>query len=211
MELSKIEDEIEYFELLPVSFTTELQADLEIILTEILNNNHIHHKLQSYVIEAFQKNIFIFNNFVHRNILKFPDNFKLERKVTDKYIQVDVNAMIKQLVERQRLVIQLKKELVGIEQELRYQTNKNNGYKSLLANKQIFNDLCTEANDIKRFLKDTSELFERYKTSCNKKDTEFDKLMEYKNIKSEFYRNERDRLMRTADFDVLENFNNNLK
>jgi len=205
------EDEIEYFGFLPVSFTTELQSDLDAALNEILSNNRLHGKVQSFIVESFRKNIFIFNNFVLRNILKFPPNFRLERKITDKSIAVDIKDMVDLVVAKQKQILELKQELSNLEKELANHTDRNNGYKQLLSNRDNFNDLCTGAKEIKSFLKDTSELYEKYKTNCMRKDAEFDKLMEYKNIKSEYYKTERDRLLEIADFEVLENFNNKLK
>lgn len=210
MELRNIEDEIEYFELLPLTFTTELQKELEEALTDILQGCHTHHKVQSHILGSFKKNLFIFSNFVLRNILKFPTNFKLERKVTDKFIQADINGLVAKLGEKQSQVLDLRRQIVAVEKKIRQETDRNNGYRSLLQNRAHFNDMCTGAREIKRFLKETSSLYEKYKSSYPRKDNEFDRLMEYKNIKSEYYRNERDRLFEVADFDTLEHINKNM-
>lgn len=210
MELHNIEDEIEYFELLPLSFTTELQKDLEEALTDVLQSHHAHHKVQTHVLGSFKRNLFIFSNFVLRNILRFPANFKLERKITDKFIQADVGEMINKMIERQLQVQDLRRQIAAMEEKVRRETDRNNGYRSLLENKAYFNDMCTGAKEIKKFLKETGSLYERYKSSCPRRDNEFDRLMEYKNIKSEYYRNERDKLLEVADFDILEHINKSI-
>lgn len=210
MELHNIEDEIEYFELLPLTFTTELQKELEEALTDILQGYHVHHKVQTHILGSFKKNLFIFSNFVLRNILKFPANFKLERKVTDKFIQTDVNGLVDKVAEKQSQISDLRRQVVAMEERIRLEVDKNNGYRSLLQNRTQFNDLCTGAREIKRFLKETSNLYEKYKSSHPRRDNEFDRLMEYKNIKSEYYRNERDRLLEVADFGTLEHINKNM-
>lgn len=201
------QDEIEYFGFLAVSFTTDLREELNECLNDIFQSSHLHQKLQSHITESFKKNFFIFNNFVLRNILKFPANFKLERKVTDKTIEADASAMILTLIEKQNRIVELKNQLYQIKGKIAVQENRRNGYKNLLENKGRFLDMCTGAKEIKHFLKETNELFEKCRTGVKRKDSEFEKLMEYKNIKSEYYRTERQKLLEICDFDTLEYLN----
>lgn len=200
-------DEIEFFGFLPVSFTNELQEELQECLNDIAQHYHIHHKIQSYISDAFKKNIFIFSNFVLRNILKFPANFKLERKVTDKTIQEDIPALLREIHEKQTRIITIKGQLAELKQKISIQNERCNGYKKLLENKARFYDMCTGAREINSFLKENNDLLEKYQSIGKKRECEFEKLMEYKNIKSEYYRSERDKLLDVADFDILENMN----
>lgn len=203
-------DEIEYFEFLPISFTNELQEELQESLKDIVQNYHLHHKIQSYIQDSFKKNFFIFSNFVLRNILKFPDNFKLERKVTDKTICVDINEMGRNLIEKQKKILELSKTISELKSKINVQMNRNNGYKNLLKNKDKFNDLCTGAKEMKAFMRETNDLFEKYQSIGKRKEGEFERLMEYKNIKNEYYKNERAKLLEIADFETLETLNKNL-
>lgn len=203
-------DAIEFFGFIPISFTNELQKELQTALEDITQNYHLHHKIQTYIFDSFNKNIFIFNNFVLRNILKFPSNFKLERKITDKTIQANVSEMIQNLYQKQEKILQLKTTIFNIKKRLAIQKCRNDGYKSLLQNKNNFLDQCTGAKEIKRFLKETSELLEKYQNVGKRRDCEFEKLMEYKNIKSEYYKNERNKLLEIADFETLETINKNI-
>ena len=41
----------------------------------------------------------------------------------------------------------------------------------------------------------------------NKKESNFDKLLEYKNIKNEYYKNEKNRLLEIASIETLEKLN----
>lgn len=204
------QDEIEYFGFLAVAFTTDLREELQESLNEVFHNTHVHQKIQSHINESFKKNFFIFNNFVLRNILKFPANFKLERKVTDKTIDTDVASMITALVEKQNRILTLKTQMAQLKGKIAIQENRCNGYKKLLENQGKFKDLCTGAKEIKSFFKETSDLYEKYKAGGKRKDCEFEKLMEYKNIKSEYYRTERDKLLGVCDFNTLEYINKNI-
>ena len=199
------QDEIEYFGFLAVSFTTDLREELEECLNDIFKNSHLHQKIQTHISDSFKKNFFIFNNFVLRNILKFPCNFKLERKATDKTIEI-----IKRISEKQREIQELKNKILNLQEKIEFQENRSNGYKNLLKNRSKFNDLVTGANEIKIFLKETNVLYEKYKTGAKRKDYEFEKLMEYKNIKSEYYKTERNKLLEISDFDTLEYINKNI-
>ncbi|ELA42614.1 uncharacterized protein VICG_00366 [Vittaforma corneae ATCC 50505] len=201
------EDEIEFFEFLPMSFTNELQEALQECLNDVTQHYHLHHKIQTYISDSFKKNLFIFNSFVLRNILKFPANFKLERKVTDKTIQADISGMVEALRLKQEKVLQLSTAVQELRTKIAIQKTRNDGYRSLLQNKTKFGDLCTGAKEIKVFLRETNDLFEKYQNIGKRRDCEFEKLMEYKNIKSEYYKNERAKLLEIADFEALENLN----
>lgn len=204
------QDEIEYFGFLAVSFTTDLQEELQESLNDVFQSNHLHQKIQTYIAESFKKNFFIFNNFVLRNILKFPSNFRLERKITDKTIEADVSSLAHLLTEKQSRILELKNRIYQLQEKIIIQEDRCNGYKNLLENKGRFSDLCTGAKEIKHFLRETNELFEKYKTGSRRKDCEFEKLMEYKNIKSEYYKIERNKLLEISDFETLEYFNKNI-
>lgn len=201
------EDEIEFFEFLPMSFTNELQEALQECLNDITQHYHLHHKIQTYISDSFKKNLFIFSNFVLRNILKFPANFNLERKITDKTIQADISGMVAALRLKQEKILQLSAAIQELKRKTAIQKIRNDGYKNLLQNKVKFYDLCTGAREIKAFLKETSNLFEKCQNIGKRRDCEFEKLMEYKNIKSEYYKNERAKLLEIADFEALENLN----
>lgn len=198
------QDEVEHFGFLGVAFTAELGEEMQECLNELFLNTHAHQKIQAHITEAFKKNFFIFNNFVLRNILKFPGNFKLERKVTDKTIEVDLAGLVERLGEKQLRILELKRRMLEVEEKIAVEEDRKGGYDSLLRNKAGFMDMCTGAREIKQFLRETNDLFEKYKTGAKRKDNEFEKLMEYKNIKSEYYKNERDGLLRVADYETLE-------
>lgn len=201
------EDEIEYFGILPVAFTADLQESLEESLKEIIQGNAAcSQKVETHITEAFRKNIFIFNNFVLRNILKFPSNFKLERMITDKVIKADLNKLVEKINEKQKMIVDLQEMLVKKQNDLNIAINTKNGYENLLKDKQRYYDLVLGAREVKNFMKETKSIYERFQMNNGKKDNEFDKLMEYKNIKNEFYKSERDKLFDVAGLETLDFF-----
>lgn len=204
-------DEIEYFGFLPITFTTDLQESLEEALKEIFQTNTVFsQKVESHLMDSFKKNIFIFNNFVLRNILKFPTSFRLERRITDKLIKADTNKLLQRLQEKQKRLLELNKELRSKQESLRMVMDRKNGYSSLLKNKTMYEDMIFGAKEIKGFLKESTSLYENYQIANNRREGDFDKLMEYKNIKSDYYRTERDRIFEVAGLDSLEYINKHM-
>lgn len=204
MDIIDLEDEIEYFRCLPFSFTTELLKELESSLLEIFDSNHLHQKVASFVLDSFKRNMFIFNNFVLRNILKFPAHFRLERKVVDKVIHTDPASLISKMSESQLRLFEMRQKLENRKGRLKEVTNRNLGYLELLKNKDSLMELCCGSREIKKFLKETNSLLEKYKCTVPKKEGEFNKLMDYKNIKSEFYKNERNGILEISNFESME-------
>lgn len=204
------EDEVEFFGFLPITFTNELQEELLECLNDIVHQFHLHHKIQTYILDSFRKNMFIFSNFVLRNILKFPASFKLERKITDKTIQADASEFVSILQQKQEKLFQLRVQVQELKTKIAVQNMRSTGYQNLLQNKAKLYDLCTGAREIRTFLEETSDLYEKYRAIGKRRDCEFEKLMEYKHIKSEYYKNERNKLLEIADFEVLESINKHI-
>ncbi|KAL6120504.1 hypothetical protein NUSPORA_02760 [Nucleospora cyclopteri] len=207
--LNANEEEIEYFGFIPASFTMELQNSLENALFDSFNDTNKY--LKGPLEESFRKNIFLFNNFVLRNILKFPPDFKLERKVTDKVIKDDVN---KKIAELRRIEGQLQKRKEQLhEAKLQFirNVNVNEGFRCLLKN---YNDIIT-VNDT---FKEVEELlylcknkYEEHSLKGSGLKEEFKKLMEHKYMKNEYYQNERKRLNEIAGTEEIENIVKNMK
>ena len=202
------EDEIEYFEFLPKIFTTDLQEALEETLCDIIAG--LPPKIQTHITDSFYKKIFIFNNFVLRNILKFPSSFKLERKITDKFITTDVKQLIDNVNDLNDKIDAMKNKMKELNGKLEKEMIKNKLYKSLLSNKHDYTELCETTVEIKNFIKETNEMYDKYSMIGHKRESKFNKLMEYKNIKSEYYKKERDRLFNIATIDMVEHMNKQL-
>lgn len=203
--MENIEDEIEFFGFLPITFTTDLQESLEETFHEIMQHNHpVHSLIQTRILEAFKKNIFIFNNFILRNILKFPVNYKYERKNSDKVIQEDVKNLIERLCNKQKEAIELEKKKLELTGKLLTAIDINNGYRDLLKNKDKYHDMTEAAKEISKFLNETMEIYENFKILTYGKDSDFENLLEFKNIKNIYYKEEKKRLFEIASLETLE-------
>lgn len=205
--MENLEDEIEYFGFLPITFTTDLQESLEDTLKDIIHRNSpLPNSIQTQISDSLKKNIFIFNNFVLRNILKFPPNFKLERKITDKVIGEDVNKLVDSISMIHKKLADLKKQHIALEEQLGLQINRNSAYKNLLKNKESYTNMISAAREIRKFMNETTEIYETFRISSCRRENDFENLMEFKNIKNIYYKEEKDRLYGIASADVLEHF-----
>ncbi|KAM0684895.1 hypothetical protein COBT_003897, partial [Conglomerata obtusa] len=79
------EDEIEFFNFVPAFFLNDLHEKLASYITN-LNDPHLT--------LAFEKNFYIFETFALKNIFSFPNEFKLERKLTDKRFDIDIQSLL---------------------------------------------------------------------------------------------------------------------
>ncbi|KAI4292394.1 hypothetical protein PAPHI01_1668 [Pancytospora philotis] len=203
--MEHIEDEIEFFGFLPVTFTTDLQEALEDTLEEILQRNSVvSTRVRSGLLSALRKNLFIFNNFVLRNILKFPPGFKMERKISDVEIRGDAGALIEAIRALQSQTLRLREERRALHGRLGALVSRNNGYRSLLANQQKHLETAEAVREVRKYLKEMTGIYEQFKISACTKENDFDSLMEYKDIKNDYYRDERDKQLGIADFEALE-------
>ncbi len=205
--MENLEDEIEFFGFLPITFTTDLQESLEEAFHDVMQNNApIHSRIQSQILEALKRNIFIFNNFILRNILKFPSHYKYERKSSDKVIQENIQDRLKNLKLKQQELKKLVFERKELFLKLEIERNRNIAYKELLTNKNKYLEMIDAAKDIKKFLDETMKIYEEFKILNYGKNTEFENLLEFKNIKNIYYKEEKNRLFEIASPEVLEYF-----
>jgi len=199
------EDEIEYFGFLPSTFTADLQQILEAALAEILHGREaLPGKVVTQLEDSLKKNIFIFNNFVLRNILKFPPNFRLERKITDKWIEGNLQEALSSFQDKHAELEELRSKYQRVENGLERERDISSGYKALLADSDKYEEMIAAATQVKEFMKETERSLGAYMMTNPGKEREFDNLMEFKNIKNEYYKEERDRLFGVASIDVLE-------
>ena len=206
--MENLEDEIEYFGFLPITFTTDLQEGLEDALRDVLHRNSpVPGNIRAQIADALRKNIFIFNNFVLRNILKFPQNFRLERKVTDKVIGEDVARLTDAVAAAQHRLADLRALHAALGGRLAAASNRNGGYKALLRNREGYAGMVAAAAEMRRFMAETAEIYDAFRINSSRREHDFENLMEFKNIKNIYYKEEKDRLYGIANSDVLEHYN----
>lgn len=207
-----MEGEIEYFGFLPVTFTTDLQECLEETLADIMQHNGITStRMRTRLLDAFRKNVFIFNNFVLRNILRFPPGFRLERRVTDCTIQEDPRKLACAVADTQKHLMRLREERVVLCDWLCALENRNSAYRSLLRDAARYREIATGAREVRQYIRETTEVYENFRISACRRESDFESLMEFKNIKNVYFKGERDRLLGVAGFETLEYLNKRIK
>lgn len=203
--MEKIEDETEYFGFVPVTFTADLQESLAATLAEVIQDSpSVPQKIRSIIYDSFRKNIFIFNNFVLRNILKFPSGFQLERKITDRHIDVDVSALVSSIVSQQARAKALLQQRHSLQVSLQEAQIRSEAYSSLLSNREEYKMMISGAEELKFVTKEISNIYCQFKLRCIQRSSSFDSLMQYKSVKKEYYKEERERAYGTASIDAID-------
>lgn len=198
-------DEIEYFGLAPVAFVAEIQESLNDTLNEIFREfPSLPSKIRTRVYDLFRRNLVIFSSFVLRNILKFPNGFHLERKITDRHIENSVPELIKAVTREQQRELALRLKKQELQEELNEAIHMKNGYERLLSEKDCFIAMIESARNLQRVFADIGEIYGNLKIGTSQKQTSFDRLMEYKLVKSEYYREERERANKIASIEILD-------
>ncbi|ORD94022.1 hypothetical protein ECANGB1_1256 [Enterospora canceri] len=195
-------DEVEYFGFLPVSFTIELQDELEKILIESLDGQYAHLKPKMH--EMFRRNLFLFSNFVLRNVLVFPAGFRWERRRSDKVVDVDLEEKMVELVilkenleKRRRIYHEGRVELIKLE-------NRRGSQLCLLESSRRLQDGMDLYGEFERDYESLLGQFGRFNPSSGSSVRKLKKFMEHKYMKQEYYQAERRRLTAIGERDVLE-------
>ena len=197
LELSFDENEIEYFGFLPISFVLELQNALEVILGDAFKSKKYKY-LKNTVTAKFDHYAYFFGNFVLRNILKFPTGFKWERKKTNKVIDVDLVEQVNQLVKLQQLNQNKIQILQQKEHDLVNLININNGLKCTQKSCDKIVKTAELQNELEKQLDELEVNFSYFTGNNKNKQRRLKSIMEHKYIKSQFYKEERKRLLKIA-------------
>lgn len=128
--------EIEFFDFVPVHFVNELEVEIQ----NIIKNDKI-------LLESCKKNMFIFKNFVLRNIIKFPNTFNYERKKTDLVVDssVDLNKYYNNILLRDNLL----EKIEDMNTKIGNMKNKNNNLLQILNYEQDMKEATLNIKNIK--------------------------------------------------------------
>ncbi|KAK6089700.1 hypothetical protein P3W45_001342 [Vairimorpha bombi] len=189
--------EIEYFEFVPINFVNELEAEIH----ETINTEFKYAKRISTVLhESCKKNMFIFKNFVLRNILKFPSKFSYERKCTDLVVDSipDIDKYYK-VVCRQD---DLKDKMDLLSANIRRLKNKCTDLSCIL---EYENDVYESGKNIKN-VRNTYNMIMEYVSTLpfyEIDEDNFNYLLEYREIRSEILKKKLDNINERIDLDLL--------
>ncbi|KAF7684386.1 hypothetical protein TCON_0440 [Astathelohania contejeani] len=207
------EDEIEYFGFVPISFVNEIRDEWISIIDETANELNKFSKNTASVAKTiikknFEKNFFIFETFVLRNIFCFPKKFKLERKVTDLRLDVDLQVVLDKHIKALEEEASMEAELLKLKGELEIEKYKTNEYEQLLKLENEIVMMSDEVNHLKNVLYETDEIYNNFVMNHPTNDDEyFKELMECKEIKNEIYKKERDSIYHRTQINNLKFIN----
>lgn len=196
----EIVDEIEFFGLVPVAFIAELQEEAEKILRESierlsqLGRSRVQ-RMSSVLLESFKKNYFIFSNFVLRNIFRFPSTFRLERRASDLVVTADLQAITNDLVGSFEEEDYYKAEIQRLREELEVEMYRRDSYGSLLSCSDAVNSLVLGIRQVHEDFEAVRELYSKLTMINNADDDDLNALLEYREIKNNLAKKERDDLL----------------
>ncbi|ORE00429.1 hypothetical protein A0H76_926 [Hepatospora eriocheir] len=202
------EDEIEYFGFVPYCFTLELQQCLEDEFNDTISELNTDKELAKQIVGYFRKNCFMMVNYMRRNILKFPENFKYERLVTDEVVEDDIQEILSDVNQLQKEKTNLMKKINELKIEKIKKINISSGYKSLLKHKEDYYNLKEHLSEIKKLVEKTELKYASYVQNGDLNGIK--KLMQHKNIENEYFDNELVRLERIGSIETLKQLKDNL-
>ncbi|KAK1347920.1 hypothetical protein CWI37_0711p0050 [Hamiltosporidium tvaerminnensis] len=196
-------DEIEFFGFIPSCFIKELKENI----IQTLNENNADEE----TLKLFEKNFYIFENFVLRNVFRFPVSFKFERKITDLRIEENVQKKINEylmLVKEETNIIREKQIL---QNKLDIQKYKYNEYLQINKIEKEMDNLLDSSIKMVNYVQSVSEMRDTFlKSNCGKNNTDLYKMMEHKEIRNNVYKNELKELLEKANIEDFQRFIKNL-
>lgn len=207
------EDEIEFFGFIPATFISELQQEMEEVILNTIKelsrkDSSKQTKISKILNQSFKKNYFIFSNFVLRNILSFPSTFRWERKLSDVLVLGNVKAIVEDLIQSHKKEEEIKKVILKKIKDLEIEKYKKKSYLSLLQSSNKVIDTISDIKKLKENLEDTKNIYNRLSLINSQSNDNYNTLLEYKEIKHEMSRKERDYLLEIADEEKINNIKN---
>ncbi|TBU05781.1 hypothetical protein CWI39_0623p0050 [Hamiltosporidium magnivora] len=196
-------DEIEFFGFIPSCFIKELKENI----IQTLNENNADEE----TLKLFEKNFYIFENFVLRNVFRFPASFKFERKITDLRIEENVQKKINEYLRLVKEETSIIREKQILQNKLDIQKYKYN--ESLQINKieKEMDNLLDSSIKMVNYVQSVSEMRDTFlKSNCGKNNTDLYKMMEHKEIRNNVYKNELKELLEKANIEDFQRFIKNL-
>lgn len=209
-------DEIEFFGFAPMTFVTELQGDIERVLREGIDGmsrvgRSKIQKVSDVLMESFRRNYFIFSNFVLGNIFKFPHTFRIERKVSDVVVTLDLQSITNELSNSFEEEEHYKVEVQKQKEELEVEKYRRDSYVSLLRCSDSVNDLLLDVKQVQEDLEAVKDLYNKLTMINNAGDEDLNMLLEYREIKNMLAKKERDELMAIGSSEVFCMINDSIR
>ncbi|TBU03988.1 hypothetical protein CWI36_0829p0010 [Hamiltosporidium magnivora] len=196
-------DEIEFFGFIPSCFIKELKENI----IQTLNENNADEE----TLKLFEKNFYIFENFVLRNVFRFPVSFKFERKITDLRIEENVQKKINEYLRLVKEETSIIREKQIFQNKLDIQKYKYNEYLQINKIEKEMDNLLDSSIKMVNYVQSVSEMRDTFlKSNCGKNNTDLYKMMEHKEIRNNVYKNELKELLEKANIEDFQRFIKNL-
>lgn len=205
-------DEIEYFEFVPVSLIRELQEEIQRRTEKSIEaasfrgvsgmSRNKKHALAA-LSQSLSRNLFLFQNFVLQTIFAFPRNFSIERKATDLRCEVNVQKLADeflQIVEEEKY---LRGERMRLEGEIEAERFALAQYERLLQHEGSVAAVAESADKLQRLSAEAERMCQGFVERRLQRDGGDSEAVEFRGVKCEMYRKERDELYQRAPADML--------
>eukprot|EP00866_Antonospora_locustae_P002283 jgi/Antlo1/2283/393 len=205
-------DEIEYFEFVPVSLIRELQEEIQRRTQKSIEavsfrgvsgiSRNKKHALD-VILQSLSRNLFLFQNFVLQTIFSFPRHFNIERKATDLRCEVNVQKLADeflQIVEEEKY---LRGERMRLEGEIEAEMFALAQYERLLQHEGNVAAVAESTDMLQRLSAEAERMCQDFVERRLQRDNGDSEAVEFKGIKCEMYKKERDELYQRASADML--------
>jgi hypothetical protein len=202
--------EIEFFEFVPTDFLNDLQTSIEDLICKFIDNEFSFIKsvkkkeIKSLLLESTKKNLFLFRNFVLKNIIHFPPKFVPERKEVDYIEENHIEPILREY-------FNMKNNLKDLKIQIK---NEKENQKMLKYEKIQLENLLKNENELKETalcllnLKDKHKRLQDYVRKIpfySLDDENFKSLLEHRELRSEMLKKELKEMQGSVDVDYLHN------
>lgn len=205
-------DEIEYFEFVPISLIRELQEEIQRRTQKSIAvapfrgvsgfSRNKKHALDA-ISQSLSRNLFLFQNFVLQTIFSLPRHFSIERKATDLRCEVSVQKLADeflQIVEEEKY---LRGEQMRLEGEVEAEKFALAQYERLLQHECSIAEVVGSTDMLQRLSAEAERTCQGFVERRLQRDSGDSEAVEFRGIKCEMYRKERDELYQRAPADML--------
>ncbi|KAH9411157.1 hypothetical protein HK407_08g13020 [Ordospora pajunii] len=209
-----MEEEAEFFGFAPASFISELQMEIENVLADGISRlcelkRGKMQRMSDVLLESFRRNYFIFSNFVLRNIVCFPDGFEMERRASEEVVVADMQQITDELMASFLEEERQQEEFDGLREDLEVEEYRKEMFCKMMRCSEPVKELVQSIRATKDELEAIKQLQSRLGV-FGAGDDGFSRLLEYREIRSNFARKERDDLLMIGNAEVFAMMNESI-
>lgn len=205
-------EEIEYLGFVPISFIKEIQDEIhkkakaelqECSFKGIPNLKQNKKHAMDIISLSLSKNFFFFQNFAVKAIFSFPKSFSFERKITDLRCEAKIQKLVDeflQIVEEEKY---LRSETLRLEGEIETERFKCAQYRSLLKHEEDMSNAIQSIEELQMLSNEAEKLCQVLMEKQLLQNDDEREIIEFKSLRNEMYKKERDSLYSKASVESL--------